>query len=120
MELMEKTEAEVFAQEEQVEGAVSIGCGELASTKLLMEMVGGFSEKYPRVTFDIFTANADQIKHRWVYPFATNGGWIGHTFQDFQKNCPGASVRAGLNVRFSEDQQLTSDADILKWTQQIK
>ena len=64
LELVEKTEAEVSAQEEQVEGAVSIGCGELASTKLLMEMVAGFSEEFPRVTFDVYTANADRIKHR--------------------------------------------------------
>lgn len=64
LELVEKTEVEVSAQEEQVEGAVSIGCGELASTKLLMEMVAGFSEQFPRVTFDVYTANADRIKHR--------------------------------------------------------
>lgn len=64
LELVEKTEAEVSAQEEQVEGSVSIGCGELASTKLLMEMVAGFSEQFPRVTFDVYTANADRIKHR--------------------------------------------------------
>ena len=64
LELVEKTEAEVSAREEQVEGAVSIGCGELASTKLLMEMVAGFSEQFPRVTFDVYTANADRIKHR--------------------------------------------------------
>ena len=64
LELVEKTEAEVSAQEEQVEGAVSIGCGELASTKLLMEMVAGFSEQFPRVTFDVYTDNADRIKHR--------------------------------------------------------
>lgn len=64
LELVEKTEAEVSAQEEQVEGSVSIGCGELASTKLLMEMVSGFSEQFPRVTFDVYTANADRIKHR--------------------------------------------------------
>ncbi|MCI5483492.1 MAG: LysR family transcriptional regulator, partial [Clostridiales bacterium] len=64
LELVEKTEAEVSAQEEQVEGSVSIGCGELASTKLLMEMLAGFSEQFPRVTFDVYTANADRIKHR--------------------------------------------------------
>lgn len=29
-----------------------------------MEMVAGFSEQFPRVTFDVYTANADRIKHR--------------------------------------------------------
>lgn len=54
-----------------------------------------------------------------VYPFATNGGWIGHTLQDFKKACPGAKVQPGLNVRFNEDRQMTGDADILTWTKQI-
>lgn len=64
LELMEKTEAEISSQEEQVEGTVSIGCGELASVKLLMEMIVRFSGQYPRVCFDVYTANADQIKQR--------------------------------------------------------
>lgn len=64
LELVEKTEEELSAPEEQMEGMISIGCGELASVKLLSEMISGFHEKYPRVVFDIYTANADQIKHR--------------------------------------------------------
>lgn len=54
-----------------------------------------------------------------VYPFATNGGWIGHTFKDFAKSCPGADVHAGLNVRFNESSQMTSDGEILKWAKAI-
>lgn len=54
-----------------------------------------------------------------VYPFATNGGWIGHTFQDFQDACKGAKVHQGLNVRFNENIQLTSDETIQKWTDEI-
>lgn len=64
LELVEKTEAEVSRREEQVEGTVSIGCGELASVKLLTELIADFSRQYPRVGFDIYTANADQIKRR--------------------------------------------------------
>ena len=64
LELVEKTQAEISAQEEQVEGIVSIGCGELTSVKLLMTLTDGFSRQYPRVTFDICTANADQIRRR--------------------------------------------------------
>lgn len=54
-----------------------------------------------------------------VYPFATNGGWIGHTFKDFSESCRGAEVRPGLNIRFNEDQQLTSESDVRKWLEQI-
>lgn len=64
LELVKKTEDEISLREEQIEGTVSIGCGELASVKLLSDILAGFSEKYPRIVFDIFTANADEIKHR--------------------------------------------------------
>lgn len=64
LELIEKTETEVASQEERVEGTISIGCGELASVKLLAELIADFSQQYPRVVFDVYTANADQIKRR--------------------------------------------------------
>lgn len=64
LELMRKTEDEISLREEQIEGTVSIGCGELASVKLLSDILAGFREKYPRIVFDVFTANADEIKHR--------------------------------------------------------
>ncbi len=64
-----------------------------------------------------FLHSAD-LSGKTVYPFATNGGWIGHTFKDFGKACSG--VQAGLNVRFNGARQLTSDADIQKWARQIK
>lgn len=64
LELIEKTEAEIAVQEEQVEGTISIGCGELASVKLLTELMADFSQQHSQVMFDIYTANADQIKRR--------------------------------------------------------
>ena len=54
-----------------------------------------------------------------VYPFATNGGWIGHTFKDFEDACPDSVVYAGLNVRFNEKRQLTDDEEIQKWAKRI-
>lgn len=66
-----------------------------------------------------FLKHAD-LSGKSVYPFATNGGWLGHTFQDFKKECAGAKVQDGLNVRFHEDKQITSDADIQKWIQGIR
>lgn len=61
----------------------------------------------------------EDLSKKSVYPFATNGGWIGHTFKDFENACKGAKVHAGLNVRFNENEQLTSDAEIQKWAKQI-
>ncbi|MDO5547189.1 MAG: LysR family transcriptional regulator [Eubacteriales bacterium] len=64
LELVEKTETEVSSHEEQVEGIVSIGCGELTSVRLLTDLIADFSQQYPRVSFDVYTATADQIKRR--------------------------------------------------------
>lgn len=55
-----------------------------------------------------------------VYPFATNGGWIGHTFKDFEKACQGATVKKGLNIRFDEHTLRTAMGEVDKWVEQIK
>lgn len=62
LQLVDKTEKELVEQEEQVEGKISIGCGEIASVQLLPKLFREFHQKYPRVTFDIFTATADLVK----------------------------------------------------------
>lgn len=64
IELIEKTQGELQARETQIEGTVSIGCGEIAAVRILTEMTAKFSRKYPGVVFDIYTANADQVKQR--------------------------------------------------------
>lgn len=66
-----------------------------------------------------FLHSAD-LSGKTVYPFATNGGWLGHTMQDFARACPGAKVRPGLNVRFNGDRLLTAKADIRKWAEAIR
>lgn len=47
-----------------VEGCISIGCGELTAVQLLPDVFRTFSQKYPLVTYDLFTATADQVKER--------------------------------------------------------
>lgn len=64
LQLVDKTEKELVEQEEQVEGRISIGCGETASVQLLPELIGSFRKKYPRVGFDLFTATADMVKEQ--------------------------------------------------------
>ncbi len=54
-----------------------------------------------------------------IYPFATNGGWIGHTFKDFENICTGAEMKSGLNVRFDEATLRTSMKDIENWIHNI-
>lgn len=64
LSLVDRTEQELIEQEELVEGRIVIGCGELAAVRVLSEMIASFHEKYPLVSYDIFTANADLVKEQ--------------------------------------------------------
>ena len=62
--LVDRTEQELVEQDELVEGRIVIGGGELAAMQELPEIIQSFREKYPLVTFDIFTGNADLVKEQ--------------------------------------------------------
>lgn len=64
IELADKTAQELLEQEQELEGAISIGCGELASMQIVADACGSFQKKHPRVTFDLYTATADEVKER--------------------------------------------------------
>lgn len=64
LQLVDNTEKELVEQEEQIEGKITIGCGELASVQILSELIVDFTKKYPGVTYDIFTATADLVKEQ--------------------------------------------------------
>lgn len=65
-----------------------------------------------------FLSQAD-LKGKVIYPFATNGGWIGHTLKDFNKDCRGAEVKQGMNIVFDENRLRTAEADIKEWMEGI-
>ena len=54
-----------------------------------------------------------------VYPFATNGGWLGHTFDDVKKICKGANVKSGLNIHFNGSTLKTKEKEIEAWIDKI-
>lgn len=62
--LVDRTERELIEQEELVEGRIVIGCGELAAVQVLPEIIEVFHKKYPLVSYDLFTANADLVKEQ--------------------------------------------------------
>lgn len=64
LELVDKTEKELIAQEENIEGVVSIGCGDLAAVQLIPKLIEKFHQLYPRVSFDLYTATADHVRDR--------------------------------------------------------
>lgn len=64
LELVDKTQKELAVQEELIEGTVSIGCGDLAAVQALPELFRAFNQRYPAVSFDLYTATADYVKER--------------------------------------------------------
>lgn len=63
--------------------------------------------------------NQTDLTGKIVYPFATNGGWLGHTLKDFEKACKGAIVKPGLSVRFDESTLRTPEKEIRTWIKAI-
>lgn len=66
-----------------------------------------------------FLSHSD-LSGKKVYTFATNGGWIGHTLKDVKSACPGADVKSGIDIRFDDHTQRTSDKEVEKWIKNIK
>lgn len=64
LQLVDKTEKELIEQDQLVEGKITVGCGEIGSVQLLPDLFESFHEKYPLVTFDIYTATADHVKEQ--------------------------------------------------------
>lgn len=64
LSLVDRTEKELVEQDEQVEGRIIIGGGELSAMQELPELIARFRAQYPLVTFDLFTANADLVKEQ--------------------------------------------------------
>ena len=61
--LMHKIDSE-FQEQEELSGVISIGSGGLTASKILPELIGYFRERYPLVSFEIITGNADHIKEK--------------------------------------------------------
>lgn len=58
---------------------------------------------------------AHDLSGKTVYPFATNGGWLGRSIRDMRALCPGADVKPGLDVHFDDTTLRTPDKTIDRW-----
>ncbi len=63
--LAEKAKGELFPQEEEMTGEVSIGCGELLSMEELSEIITAFSKRHSLVKFHLRSGYNDDIKE-WI------------------------------------------------------
>ncbi len=59
--------------------------------------------------------NAEKLKGKRVYPFATNGGWLGHTPSDFRRALKRSFVGRVLSVKFDGEMQVTPNLAIDEW-----
>lgn len=55
-----------------------------------------------------------------VWPYATNGGWLGHTFKDIKTACKDANVKEGMDIVFDESRLRTSEKEIRAWIGRIR
>lgn len=57
-----------------------------------------------------------------VYPFVTNGGWVGHSLSDFKRLAKGADVKPGLDISIPESSSGITEAQLAKidqWAERI-
>ncbi|MDF2540197.1 MAG: hypothetical protein K0S76_3218 [Herbinix sp.] len=59
------------------------------------------------------------LRGKKIIPYATNTGWLGHTFQDIRKLCPTSEVVKGMNIEFSEDTLKISVKTIESWIEAL-
>ena len=69
--LVDKTEKELKKQDDLVEGTIAIGCGELASVRLLAEIIDAFVKKIPGSILISIPPQPMRSRSRW-----TKGFWI--------------------------------------------
>ena len=54
-----------------------------------------------------------------IIPFATNGGWIGTTFEDIKKYAKGATIKNEMNIKFNGNNLETSLVGVTDWIDSI-
>lgn len=62
--LAEKTKEDFRHRQEHLAGTISIGSGELKSSRFLTRLITDFQKENPLVTFTIYSGNSDNIKER--------------------------------------------------------
>ncbi len=64
--------------------------------------------------------NNYNLSGKKIYPFITNGGWIGHTFDDIKNLCRNSEMKEGINIYFNNSKLITDIQSIYDWIEKIK
>lgn len=66
---------------------------------------------------------SNDFSQKTIFPFATNGGWIWHTFKDIAASCKaeekGVTIKKGLNLRFDGNAMRTPQSELNGWISAI-
>jgi DNA-binding transcriptional LysR family regulator len=62
--LLDKTERDLAEQKELVGGVVSIGCVESSVSRALPKLLEEFSNRHPKVQYEIYSADGDDIREK--------------------------------------------------------
>lgn len=62
--LLEKTERDLAEQKDLVGGVVSIGCVESTVSRALPELLEEFSNRHPKVQYELYSADGDDIREK--------------------------------------------------------
>ncbi len=62
--LLEKTMRDVIGQDDLLGGTVSIGYVETCASRMLPKVLQGFSAQYPKVQYEIYSADGDDIREK--------------------------------------------------------
>lgn len=62
LSLAEKTKQDFMQKDEALSGTISIGSGEFRSTEYLAKIIAEFRLRYPNVTYEIYSGNAQNIR----------------------------------------------------------
>lgn len=73
LDLVGKTQREVTSSGSELEGTVTIGCGELGAAERAMALAHAFQRQHPRVKFEFFTATTSHLVERMGQGFIDVG-----------------------------------------------
>ena len=62
LSLADKTKRDFLQKDEALSGTISIGSGEFRATEYLAKIIAAFRKKYPRVNYEIYSGNAQNIR----------------------------------------------------------
>lgn len=57
----------------------------------------------------------NDLSGKKIIPFATNGGWIGRTFQEIKELCPNSVIENEMNIVFEGSNMQTSKEEVKNW-----